>query len=163
MSKAAVVAETVEATQQTNQSLLHAPLAGACVGEFIGTFVLMLVGDGAVAAAVFSNAIDGWGVAVMWGLAVTFAIYVASPVSEAHFNPAVTLTMALFRGFPAKRILPYIFSQIVGAFTAAACVYWLWHGFWQRTAEKLGASYHELDTGHYPMLSAPDELTKLLA
>lgn len=32
----------------------------------------------------------------------------------------------------------------------------------RRTAEKLGASYHELDTGHYPMLSAPDELTKLL-
>jgi pimeloyl-ACP methyl ester carboxylesterase len=32
----------------------------------------------------------------------------------------------------------------------------------RRSAEKLGASYHELDTGHYPMLSAPDELTKLL-
>jgi hypothetical protein len=32
----------------------------------------------------------------------------------------------------------------------------------RRTAEKLGASYRELDTGHYPMLSAPDDLTKLL-
>jgi len=136
MSKAAV--GTVEATEQTNEGLQLAPLAGACVGEFIGTFVLMLVGDGAVAAAVFTGAIDGWGVAVMWGLAVTFAIYVASPISEAHFNPAVTLTMALFRSFPAKRILPYIASQIAGAFTAAACVYWLWHGFWQPTAEKLG-------------------------
>ena len=140
MSKAAAIADAVEATEQTNQSLLLAPLAAACVGEFIGTFVLILVGDGAVAAAVFAGAIDGWGVAVMWGLAVTFAIYVASPISEAHFNPAVTLTMALFRGFPAKRILPYIASQIAGAYAAAACVYWLWHGFWQPTAEKLGVT-----------------------
>src|SRR5918911_5627131 len=102
MSKAAV--GSVEATEQTNEGVLLAPLAGACVGEFIGTFVLMLVGDGAVAAAVFTGAIDGWGVAVMWGLAVTFAIYVAGPVSGAHFNPAVTVTMSIFRGFPVKRI-----------------------------------------------------------
>ncbi|MFL6273642.1 MAG: MIP/aquaporin family protein [Blastocatellia bacterium] len=138
MSKAAAAAGTVEVTEPPGKSLLAAPLAGACLGEFFGTFVVILVGDGAVAAAVFTGALDGWAVAVMWGLAVTFAIYVASPVSEAHFNPAVTLTMALFRGFPAKRILPYIFSQIAGAFTASACVYWLWHGFWQPTAEKLG-------------------------
>lgn len=138
MSKAVIAAETVEAAEQPSASLLVAPLAGACLAEFIGTFVVILVGDGAVAAAVFNNAIDGWGVAVMWGLAVTFGIYVAGPVSGAHFNPAVTVTMALFRGFPAKRIAPYILSQIGGAFTAAACVYGFWHGFWQPTAEKLG-------------------------
>ena len=54
MSKAAV--GTVEATEETNEGVQLAPLAGACVGEFIGTFVLMLVGDGAVAAAVFTGA-----------------------------------------------------------------------------------------------------------
>ncbi|MEN3331981.1 MAG: glycerol uptake facilitator protein [Blastocatellia bacterium] len=140
MSKAAAVAETVEANEQPTKTLLTVPLAGACLAEFVGTFVLILVGDGAVAAAVFAGAIDGWGVAVLWGLAVTFGIYVAGPVSGAHFNPAVTITMAVFRSFPVKRILPYILSQIVGAFTAAACVYWLWHGFWQRTAEKLGVT-----------------------
>jgi glycerol uptake facilitator len=138
MSKAVAAVEPVEAAGESGSAVLAAPLAGACLAEFIGTFVVILVGDGAVAAAIFTGAIDGWGVAVMWGLAVTFGIYVAGPVSGAHFNPAVTLTMAVFRGFPAKRILPYIFSQIAGAFTAAACVYWLWHGFWQRTAEKLG-------------------------
>jgi glycerol uptake facilitator protein len=136
----AVVVEAVEASEQPANALLAMPLAGACLAEFVGTFVLILVGDGAVAAAVFAGAVDGWGVAVLWGLAVTFGIYVAGPVSGAHFNPAVTITMALFRGFPAKRILPYILSQIVGAFAAAACVYWLWHGFWQPTAEKLGVT-----------------------
>jgi glycerol uptake facilitator protein len=138
MSKAAAIVEAVETNEESPNAVIAAPLVGACLAEFVGTFVLILVGDGAVAAAVFAGAVDGWGVAVLWGLAVTFGIYVAGPVSGAHFNPAVTITMALFRGFPVKRILPYISSQIVGAFTAAACVYWLWHGFWQPTAEKLG-------------------------
>ncbi len=137
MSKAAVI-EAVETSEPSANAVIAAPLAGACLAEAIGTFVVILVGDGAVAAAVFAGAVDGWGVAVLWGLAVTFGIYVAGPVSGAHFNPAVTITMALFRGFPAKRILPYILSQIAGAFAGAACVYWLWHGFWQPTAEKLG-------------------------
>ena len=108
------------------------------MAEFLGTFIVILVGDGAVAAAVFANSIDGWGVAVMWGLAVTFGIYVAGPVSGAHFNPAVTIAMAVFRDFPRSRIVPYIISQIAGAFVGAACVYALWSGFWAATAEKLG-------------------------
>ncbi|HKP11106.1 MAG TPA: MIP/aquaporin family protein [Blastocatellia bacterium] len=140
MSKAAAAVGAAEATEQPTSDVLATPLAGACLAEFVGTFVLILIGDGAVAAAVFANAVDGWGVAVLWGLAVTFGIYVAGPVSGAHFNPAVTVTMALFRGFPVKRVLPYIFSQIVGAFAAAACVYWLWRGFWQPAADKLGVA-----------------------
>jgi glycerol uptake facilitator protein len=139
MSKAATEPRIIEEiTDEKRSDALTASLPGACLAEFIGTFIVILIGDGAVAAAVFTGAIDGWGVAVMWGLAVTFGIYVAGAVSGAHFNPAVTITMAAFRGFPARRVAPYIASQIAGAFTGAACVYALWSGFWPAKAQELG-------------------------
>jgi glycerol uptake facilitator protein len=136
MSRAAI-AEVEQAADET-KNVYTASLAGQCLAEFVGTFIVILVGDGAVAAAVMTNQLDGWGVAMMWGLAVTFGIYVAGPVSGAHFNPAVTITMAVFRDFPRSRILPFILSQIAGAFTGAAAVYWMWHGYWPRALEKLG-------------------------
>jgi glycerol uptake facilitator protein len=140
LSRAAVEIETVNgATAPEKASGVYtAGLAGQCLAEFVGTFIVILVGDGAVAAAVMTNQLDGWGVAMMWGLAVTFAIYVAGPVSGAHFNPAVTITMAVFRDFPRKNVLPFILSQIAGAFTGAAAVYGMWHGYWPRALEKLG-------------------------
>jgi glycerol uptake facilitator protein len=113
-------------------------LRGQCLAEYVGTFIVILVGDGAVATAVMTSALDGWGVAMMWGFGVTLAIYVAAPVSGAHFNPAVTLSMALFRGFPAGRVLPYFVSQLAGAFTGAAAVYAMWAGHWQPAIEKMG-------------------------
>jgi glycerol uptake facilitator protein len=122
-----------------NEGRVRTPgLLGQCLAEFVGTFILILVGDGAVAVAVLTNGLDGWGVAVMWGLAVTFAIYVAAPVSGAHFNPAVTIAMAAFRGFPIRNIGPFIAAQIAGAFVGAASVYAMWSGFWVSAAEKLG-------------------------
>jgi glycerol uptake facilitator protein len=137
MSKAAVETETI-AAGESGSAPIAASLPGQCLAEFLGTFVVILVGDGAVAAAVLMSSIDGWGVAVMWGLAVTFGIYIAGPVSGAHFNPAVTIAMAVFRGFPPRRIIPYIGSQIAGAFVGAAAVYWMWSGYWPRAIEKLG-------------------------
>ena len=142
MSKAAVeskIAETIT-TDEKESAVFTASLPGQCLAEFLGTFIVILVGDGAVAAAVMTSGIDNWGVAVMWGLAVTFGIYVAGPVSGAHFNPAVTIAMAVFRGFPVRRIIPYIASQIAGAFVGAACVYVMWSGYWPRALEKLGVA-----------------------
>jgi glycerol uptake facilitator protein len=136
MSRAAL-AEIEQAADETSK--VYPPsLAGQCLAEFVGTFIVILIGDGAVAAAVMTNQLDGWGVAMMWGLAVTFGIYVAGPVSGAHFNPAVTITMAVFRDFPRSRVLPFILSQIAGAFTGAAAVYGMWHSYWPRALEKLG-------------------------
>lgn len=109
-------------------------LGGEMLAEFLGTFVLLLLGCGSVAVAVaglpgsgrqtadFGPAnwlIISWG----WGLAVVFGVYVAGGISGAHINPAVTLAFAVRRTFPAYKILPYWLAQLVGAFCGAALVY----------------------------------------
>lgn len=102
-------------------------LWGQCLSEFVGTFILIFIGVGAVAGWVLNKlTLDLWGISLVWGLAVTMAIYVTGPVSGTHINPAVTITMAVFRGFPWKNVIPYIVSQIAGAFCAAGVVYFFY-------------------------------------
>ncbi|MFD4538504.1 MIP/aquaporin family protein [Streptomyces bauhiniae] len=117
-------------------------LAGELMAEFIGTFVLISFGCGVVAMAVaalpgsgraattttiFLAAGDWLLVAWGWALAVTFGVYVAGGVSGAHLNPAVTLAMAVRRGFPWLKVLPFWFAQVAGAFVGAALVYLVYH------------------------------------
>ena len=93
-------------------------LLRACIGEVVGTYLLVLFGTGAVATAVLTGALVGlWQVAVIWGLGVTFAIYATAGLSGAHLNPAVSLSFALFRSqeFPRSRLLPYWGAQLTGA------------------------------------------------
>lgn len=107
-------------------------LAAELIAEFLGTFVLILLGDGAVAMVVLfptrnpGEVIHGGftNITLGWGLAVTMGIYIAGKISGAHLNPAVTLAFAVFRGFPWRNVLPYCIAQIAGAFVAAALVYW---------------------------------------
>jgi len=107
-------------------------LAAEMIAEILGTFVLILFGSGVVAMVVLfpsnnSAAVVHGGftnITLGWGLGVTMGIYVSGKVSGGHLNPAVTLTLAVFRGFPWKKVLPYFFAQTAGAFLAAALVYW---------------------------------------
>lgn len=107
-------------------------LLAELVAEFLGTLVLILFGTGVVAMVVLfpsrnpGELIHGGytNITLGWGLAVTMGIYVAGKISGAHLNPAVTLSFAVFRGFPWRKVLPYSIAQIAGAFTAAALVYW---------------------------------------
>ena len=117
---------------------LRGSLVGECLGEMVGTFVLILIGDGAVAVAVFTNAYNLTGVALMWGFAVLLAVYISGGVSGAHLNPAVTTCFAVFRKFPGRKVVPYVLSQVLGAFTAAVTLFFCWHGFWAPTASKMG-------------------------
>jgi MIP family channel proteins len=95
------------------------------LAEFLGTFVLIAFGVGVVAQTVLSANANGSYLAINlgWGIAVTMGVYVAGSVSGAHLNPAVTIAMAVHRGFPWRKVLPYSLAQIAGAFVASAVVY----------------------------------------
>lgn len=105
-------------------------IAQLYLAEFIGTFILVFFGVGAVHAVVLTGAQSGlWGVALVWGVAISMAIYALGALSGAHLNPALTLAFAAWRGFPRRRVIPYILAQLAGAFAAAATLYVLFHGF----------------------------------
>lgn len=106
-------------------------LVAELIAEFLGTFVLILLGIGVVAMVVlFPSRTPGelihggyTNITLGWGLAVTMGIYVAGNISGAHLNPAVTTALAIFRGFPWRKVVPYSIAQTAGAFVAAAVVY----------------------------------------
>ncbi len=94
------------------------------IAELIGTFLLVLFGCGAVHAAVLTGAQSGlWQVAIVWGVAIMLAAYSIGSVSGAHINPAMTIAMAVHRGFPWRKVGPYIGGQLVGAFLAAGTLF----------------------------------------
>ena len=99
------------------------------LAEFFGTFVLIVYGVGVVAQVVLGGGKNGEYLSINlgWGLGVTMAVYVAGGVSGAHLNPAVTLALATWRGFPWRKVLPYVVAQTAGAFVAAAVVYATYH------------------------------------
>jgi glycerol uptake facilitator protein len=99
------------------------------VGEFFGTFLLVFFGCGCVCASVTTAAQVGvFQVAIVWGLGIATAIYLTGSLSGAHLNPSVTLAMAVWIGFPWRRVLPYFVAQLLGAFVASAVLYGIFGG-----------------------------------
>ena len=99
------------------------------LAEFFGTFILIVFGVGVVAQVVLSGraAGDYLSINIGWGLAVTMGVYVAAGVSGAHLNPAVTISLAAYRGFAWRKVVPYCIAQVAGAFTASAVVFVTYH------------------------------------
>jgi MIP family channel proteins len=97
--------------------------------EFLGTFVLIVFGVAVVAQVTLSRQHAGQYLSINLGcgLAVTLGVYVAGGVTGAHLNPAVTLALALYRGFPWRKLPAYCLAQLVGAFFASAVVYATYH------------------------------------
>ena len=95
------------------------------LAEFLGTFVLILFGVGVVAQVTLGGGATGQYLSInlAWGLGVTLGVYVAAGVSGAHLNPAVTVALAAWRGFPWSKVGPYVVAQMGGAFVASAVVY----------------------------------------
>ncbi|QMU69569.1 MIP/aquaporin family protein [Streptacidiphilus sp. P02-A3a] len=99
-------------------------LVGELLGEFVGTMILILFGAGVVAQVVAANLGDHDSIAWAWGFGVMLGVYVAARLSGAHLNPAVTLSLAIFRGFSWRKVAPYALAQTLGAFVAALLVRW---------------------------------------
>ncbi len=103
-------------------------MLGQLIGEVFGTFILILLGDGVVAnvglAPRLAAGAYNWNtITIGWAFAVIVAVYVSAGVSGAHLNPAVTISLAMKRGFPWAKVAPYILAQMVGAFLGALGVY----------------------------------------
>jgi glycerol uptake facilitator protein len=110
--------------------------------EYLGTFILIMFGDGVVAMLVaalnqsgraparpleatqqFAGAGDWMLIAWGWGIAVALAVYVAGGISGAHINPAVSVALAAWGKFEWRKVPGYVVAQLAGAFTAAALLY----------------------------------------
>lgn len=103
-------------------------MTGEFLAELFGTFILILLGDGVVAnvglAPRLAAEAYNWNtIAFGWGFAVAMAVYVAGGVTGAHINPAVTIALAVKKGFPWSKVGPYIVAQFIGAFLGAAAVF----------------------------------------
>ena len=129
------------AAAATGKTGWRATALGEYLSEFLGTMVLIMFGDGVVAMVVaglnqsgraatpgtiLTSPADWLLIVFGWFFAVCLAVYVAGGVSGAHINPAVTVALAVRRGFAWSRVPGYIVAQVLGAFVGAAIVYFVY-------------------------------------
>ncbi len=107
--------------------------------EFIGTTILILLGEGVVAGIVLKDTKShnaGWlTICITWGLAVTFSIYAVGRFSGAHLNPAVTIGLAVSGSFPWNQVAGYCIAQLAGAFVGAILMWIQYYSHWARTSD----------------------------
>ena len=118
--------------------------------EAIGTFAIVFTGCGAslVAGAKLGDA----GVALAFGLALAAMLFAAGPISGGHFNPAVTVAMAVTRRLAWRDVLPYIAAQTGGGVLGAAAALTMAEGRpggAPRAAESIANGYGRLSPGFY--------------
>jgi glycerol uptake facilitator protein len=110
------------------------------IGEFVGTFILIVLGNGVVAGALLNKSKSqnagwisitlGWGIAVFAGVAVSAAL----GDSDGHLNPAFTVASVLMSGNP-MRLVTYIPAQILGALCGAVAVWLQYKPHWELTPD----------------------------
>ncbi|WP_159582826.1 MIP/aquaporin family protein [Streptococcus halichoeri] len=107
------------------------------IGECLGTFILVLLGDGVVSACVLHKTKaqnSGWVTIVLgWAAAVSIAVYVTGFISGAHLNPAVTLALASVGSLPWAQVPIYFLAQMLGAMLGALALYLHYYPHWQET------------------------------
>jgi glycerol uptake facilitator protein len=151
------MAEHVSVSLEGGGSLLRRnTLLGELSAELLGTFTLIIFGVGVVAQTVLTPFTAGaQSIHWAWGLGVVMGIYVAGGISGAHINPAVTVALALRRGFPWAKVGPYALAQLVGALLAALVIRWnYWEAFDKFDPAKTNKSQVVFNT--YPGNNSPD-------
>jgi glycerol uptake facilitator protein len=111
----------------------------AFVAELVGTALLVLLGDGVVAAVLLAKSKaqgSGWIViSTGWGLAVSMAVYTVGRISGAHINPAVSVSLALVGRFPWRQVPDYVAAQLAGAAIGAVLVWLAYLPHWPETPD----------------------------
>ncbi|HFZ8993016.1 TPA: propanediol diffusion facilitator PduF [Citrobacter freundii] len=99
-------------------------LKAQCIAEFLGTGLFLFFGICCLSALKVAGAELGlWEICIIWGLGIALAVYLTAGISGGHLNPAVTIAFWLFASFPARKVLPFIVSQVAGAFGGALIAY----------------------------------------
>jgi glycerol uptake facilitator protein len=112
----------------------------AYIGEFIGTMILIILGDGVVAGVLLRNSKaenSGWIVITFgWAMAVAVAVYSVGQFSGAHINPAVTIAFAVTNQFEWALVPGYIIAQFLGAFVGGVIVWLAYLAHWPETEDE---------------------------
>ena len=112
----------------------------AYIAEFIGTMILIILGDGVVAGVLLRNSKaenSGWIVITFgWAMAVAVAVYCVGQFSGAHINPAVTIALAVTGQFDWALVPGYIISQFLGAFVGGVIVWLAYLAHWGETDDE---------------------------
>ncbi len=109
------------------------------LGEFIGTMLLIILGDGVVANVVLNKTKgnnSGWIVITFgWAMAVYLGVFIANPYSGAHLNPAVTIGLACAGKFDWALVPLYVGAQFTGAFAGAVVVWITYRQHFEQTPD----------------------------
>ena len=112
------------------------------LAEFFGTMILILLGDGVVAGSVLNKSksqSSGWIViASGWAMAVMLPAFIFGAISGAHFNPALTIALAVVGKFPWAQVPGYVIAQMLGAMAGATLVWLAYLEQWKVTDDKPG-------------------------
>ena len=110
------------------------------IAEFLGTMMLIILGDGVVANVVLKKTkgnSSGWIVITTgWALAVAIPAAIFTSVSGALFNPALTIALAIVGQFTWSQVIPYIIAQLLGAFLGAVVVYITYYNHFEETEDQ---------------------------